>query len=83
MKDLNKIHEAMKSYYIEASLSHMGEPEMKKSIQGLIAIILFYENSLANPYIIRDTRNLIFDLTKDQDHKLGKKLLKGLLKIVK
>jgi len=83
MKDLNQIHEQMKSYYIEASLSNLGDDSMKQGVQTLIAVILFFENSLSNPYIIRDTRNLIYDLLKDQSSKDQKKLVKGLLKIVK
>ncbi len=83
MKDLNLIHEKLKSYYIEASLTHMGDPKMKQGVQTIIAVILFFENSLSNTYIIRDSRNLIFDLIKDQKSKEEKKLLKGLLKIIK
>jgi len=83
MKDLGNIHQQMKAYYIEASLKHLGNEDMKLGVQGLIAILLFFENSLENQYIIRDTRNLIYDLLKDQSSKDAKKLLKGFLKIVK
>lgn len=83
MKDLNKMHQQMKNYYMEASLTHQGDEAMKQSVQTLIAIILFFENSLSNEYIIRDTRNLIFDLIKDQPSKESKKLVKGFLKIIK
>jgi hypothetical protein len=83
MKDLGKIHQAAKRYYIESSLAYSGQIEMQKGVQGLGIIILFFENSLENEFIIRDSRNLIFDLQKTMPNKDCKRLLKGLLKIIK
>ena len=83
MKDLYQIHQACKGYYIEASLSQSGHENMKKAVQSLGIVILFFENNLDNEWIIRDTRNFIYDLMKTLPDKESKKLVKGLLKIIK
>jgi hypothetical protein len=83
MKDLYQIHQACKGYYIEASLSQTGNEDIKKAVQAIGIAILFFENSLDNEWIIRDTRNFIYDLMKTLPNTSSKKLLKGLLKIIK
>ncbi|MBI9013494.1 MAG: hypothetical protein JEZ08_14775 [Clostridiales bacterium] len=83
MKDLGKIHQSLKKYYIEASLNYSGDEDMKIGVQSLGVTILFFENSIENEFIIRDTRNFIYDLVKTLPSKETKKLLKGLLKIIK
>lgn len=83
MKDLGKIHQLLKKYYIEASLAYSGQADMQKGVQSLGICLLYFENSLENEFIIRDTRNFIFDLEKTMPNKTCKKLLKGLLKIIK
>lgn len=83
MKDLGKIHQEAKKYYIEASLAFSGQAEMTKGVQSLGISILYFENSIENEYIIRDTRNFIYDLMKEMPNKDAKRLLKGLLKIIK
>ena len=83
MKDLGKIHQSIKKYYIEASLKYSGEEDMKVGVQSLGITILFFENSIENDFIIRDTRNFVYDLIKTLPNKESKKLLKGLLKIIK
>lgn len=83
MKDLGAIHQSVKRYYIEASLAYTGQEHMKKGVQSLGVCLLFFENSIDNPYIIRDTRNFIYDLLKTLPNKDAKRLLKGLLKIIK
>lgn len=83
MKDLGSIHQAAKKFYINASLTHSGDEEMKKAVQSVGVALLYFENSIDNEYIIRDTRNFIYDLEKEMPNKTSKKLLKGLLKIIK
>lgn len=83
MKDLGAIHQTLKKYYIEASLAYSGQDHMKKGVQALGICILYFENSIANPYVIRDTRNFIYDLLKTLPNRDAKRLLKGLLKIIK
>lgn len=83
MQDLGKIHQEAKRYYIKASLENLGNPEMKQAVQGLGVTLLFFENSIENPYIIRDTRNFIYDLIKTMPNAASKKLIKGFLKIIK
>lgn len=83
MKDLGKIHQETKRYYIEASLAYQQQEEMKRAVQSLGIVLLFFENSLDNEFIIRDTRNFIYDLVKEQEDRQSKKLIKGLLKIIK
>lgn len=83
MKDLGQIHQSAKRYYIEASLAYSQNEDLKKGVQTLGIILMFFENSLDNEFIIRDTRNLIYDLIKTLPNKSSKKLLKGLLKIIK
>lgn len=83
MKDLGKIHQSIKKYYIEASLLYQGQANMSKGVQSLGIIMLYFENSLENDFIIRDTRNFLYDVLKTLPNKESKKLLKGLLKIVK
>ncbi|MCH4890540.1 hypothetical protein EZV73_23365 [Acidaminobacter sp. JC074] len=83
MKDLGNIHQSTKRYYIEASIAHRENEDMKKAVRSLGIVLMFFENSLDNEFIIRDTRNFIYDLMKEQENKTGKKLLKGLLKIIK
>lgn len=83
MKDLGQIHQSAKRYYIEASLAYSQNEDLKKGVQTLGIILMFFENSLDNEFIIRDTRNLIYDLIKTLPNKPSKKLLKGLLKIIK
>lgn len=83
MKDLGKIHQSVKKYYIEASLAYTGNEVMSKGVQSLGIVLLFFENSLENEFIVRDTRNFIYDLLKTLPNKESKRLLKGLLKIIK
>jgi len=83
MKDLGSIHQSTKRYYIEASIAYRENLEMKKAVQSLGIVLLYFENSLENQFIIRDTRNFIYDLINEQENKSSKKLLKGLLKIIK
>lgn len=83
MKDLGKIHQSVKKYYIKASLEHTGDPDMAKGVQALGIVILYFENSLENEMIIRDSRNFIYDVLKTLPNKECKKLLKGLLKIIR
>lgn len=83
MKDLGQIHQSAKRYYIEASLAYSQNEDLKKGVQTLGIILMFFENSLDNEFIIRDTRNLIYDLIKTLPNNPSKKLLKGLLKIIK
>ena len=83
MKDLSIIHQALKKYYIKASLNHSGDEDMKIGVQSLGITMLYFENSIDNEFIIRDTRNFIYDLIKTLPNKDSKKLLKGLLKIIK
>jgi len=83
MKDLSIIHQSLKKYYIEASLNFSGDEEMKIGVQSVGITILYFENSIDNEFIIRDTRNFIYDLVKTLPNKQSKKLLKGLLKIIK
>lgn len=83
MKDLGSIHQAAKKFYINASLEHSGNEELKKAIQSIGVTLLYFENSIDNQFIIRDTRNFIYDLEKEMPNKASKKLLKGLLKIIK
>lgn len=83
MKDLGKIHQEVKKYYIEASFAFSGQDNMKKGVQSLGICLLYFENSLENEYIIRDTRNFIYDLMKEMPNKDAKRLLKGLLKLIK
>jgi hypothetical protein len=83
MKDLNQIHQSAKRYYIEASLAYSSQEDMKKGVQSLGIVLLFFENSIENQWIIRDTRNFIYDLLKTMPNTRSKKLLKGLLKIIK
>lgn len=83
MKDLGNIHQSVKKYYIEASLAYSASENMKKGVQALGIVLLYFENSLENPYIVRDTRNFIYDLMKTMPNKDAKRLLKGLLKIIK
>jgi|LGVF01.2.fsa_nt_gb spore germination protein GerM len=83
MKDLGKIHQEAKRYYIKASLEHTQDEDMKKAVQSLGITLLYFENSLDNDFIVRDTRNFIYDLEKEMLNKPSKKLLKGLLKIIK
>ena len=83
MKDLSIIHQALKKYYIEASLNFTGNEEMKIGVQSVGITILYFENSIDNEFIIRDTRNFIYDLVKTLPNKQSKKLVKGLLKIIK
>lgn len=83
MKDLSIIHQSLKKYYIESSLNYSGDIEMIKGVQSLGIVMLYFENSIENEFIIRDTRNFIYDLIKTLPNKSSKKLLKGLLKIIK
>jgi len=83
MKDLSVIHQSLKKYYIEASFNYSGDKDMKIGIQSIGITMLYFENSLENEFIIRDTRNFIYDLIKTLPNKSSKKLLKGLLKIIK
>ena len=83
MKDLGKIHQETKRYYIEASLAYQQNTDMKQGVQALGITMLYFENSLENEHIIRDTRNFIYDIMKTLPNKPSKKLVKGLLKIIK
>lgn len=83
MKDLGQIHQSAKRYYIEASLAYSQSEDMKTGVQALGVTLLFFENSLENEFIIRDTRNFIYDILKTLPNKPSKKLVKGLLKIIK
>lgn len=83
MKDLGHIHQTAKRYYIEASLAYSQSEDMKKGVQALGIVLMFFENSLDNEFIIRDTRNFIYDLLKTLPNKPSKRLVKGLLKIIK
>jgi len=83
MKDLSTIHQAAKKFYINASLEHRGDEDMKRAVQSIGVALLYFENSIENQFIIRDTRNFIYDLEKEMPNKASKKLLKGLLKIIK
>lgn len=83
MKDLGQIHQLAKRYYIESSLAYSQNEDMKKGVQTLGIVLMFFENSLENEFIIRDTRNFIYDLIKTLPNKPSKRLLKGLLKIIK
>lgn len=83
MIDLNEMLAEIKKYYVKTSMVHSGKEEMIKALQSLGIALLFFENSMDEKYVIRDCRNLIYDMTKEIKDKEAKKLLKGLLKIVK
>lgn len=83
MKFSNEILSAIKKYYVKASIEYTGNKEMKKALQSIGICLLFFKNSEDNKYAIRDSRNLIYDMLKEIKTKEGKKLLKGLLKIIK
>lgn len=83
MKDLHQIHQDSKRYYIEASLAYSGQEDMKQGVQALGIVLLYFENSIENEWIVRDTRNFIYDMLKTLPNATSKKLLKGLLKIIK
>lgn len=83
MKDLTPIHKSIKRYYVHASIEYTGQKTYAKGVQALGITLLYFENSVDNEYVIRDTRNFIYDLLKTLPNKESKKLLKGLLKIIK
>ncbi len=82
-QDLDLILSDAKKYYIKYSMEYTSDLDMKKTIQTLGIVLMFYQNSMEEKYVIRDTRNLIYDLVKEVKVKEGKKLVKGLLKIIK
>lgn len=83
MKDLKDTLSSIKKYYIKSSIEHKGNEDMEKAVQSIGIALLFFENSIDEKYVIRDCRNLIYDMTKELSNKESKKLLKILLKIVK
>jgi len=83
MDKIEKVIYDARKYYVEYSMANVGNEDMKKTIQSIAICVMFLENSKEEKYVIRDARNMIYDMVKGIKNKEGKKLLKGLLKIVK
>lgn len=80
-RPIDEIIADVKNYYILTSMSNTGNENLKKGIQSIALCLLTLENNKNDQYIIRDTRNMIYDMQKSLN-KEEKKLLKELLKII-
>lgn len=85
MDKIQEIHQTTKKHFIIVSMENNAnqEPDVRKAIQSIAICLLFLENNMTEKYAIRDCRNLIYDMSKGLKNKDAKKILKGLLKIIK
>ena len=71
-----------KKYYIEKSMERLGQEEFKKALQSLAITVLFLENNIDEKNVLRDGRNMLYDMLKNIKSKEGKKMLKQMIKLI-
>jgi len=72
-----------KQFYIEKSMELQGKPEYKKALQSIAITVLYLENNSDEKHVFRDARNMLYDMQKKLEDKLGKQLIKRAVKYLK
>lgn len=72
-----------KKYYIESSMAHQGDERLKKALQSMAISLLYLENNLSEKHVLRDSRNMLYEMLKEIDEREGKKQIKEMIKCLK
>lgn len=82
---INEILQETKKLFIRKSMdqSITRNEDMNKAIQAIGLVNMYIESNMDEKYVVRDTRNFIYELQKNIKDKNAKKIFKELLKIVK
>lgn len=73
----------VKKLYIENSMAHQGETHLKKALQSMAIAVLYLENNISEKYVLRDSRNMLYEMLKEIREKEGKVLIKTMIKQLK
>lgn len=81
-RDTQEIIGDIKKFYVSHSMANLGNTSVKKGLQTIALCLLSLESKPDEPFVLRDLRNMVYDLSKAMNQE-EKKLMKELLKLLK